>query len=55
MKLNEPDWGDFVQNACLRLTVALFAVYLLFVCGSAHALDLSDGIEAFQTRTSLRP
>lgn len=55
MKLNEPDWGDFVQNACLRLTVALFAVYMLFVCGSAHALDLTDGIEAFHAAALPRP
>ncbi|MFZ5896691.1 MAG: hypothetical protein ACOY0T_36885 [Myxococcota bacterium] len=36
MTLNEPDWGDFVQNACLRLTIALLGIYFLFACGSAH-------------------
>ena len=55
MKLNEPDWGDFVQNACLRLTVALFAIYMLFVCGSAQAFDLSDGAPATRSAASPRP
>ncbi|HET9933670.1 MAG TPA: hypothetical protein VFQ35_23355 [Polyangiaceae bacterium] len=55
MKLNEPDWGDFVQNACLRLTVALFAIYMLFVCGSAHAFDLSDGAQATHGDAAPRP
>lgn len=43
---DEPNWGDFVQNACLRLTIALFAIYLLFGCSAAddHApVVMSNG------------
>lgn len=56
--LDQPNWGDFVQNACLRLTVALFAIYLLFGCGVADdhpAVVMSNGTHTQATPTPSTP